>query len=468
MTINHSIMRGIVLNIALISTITLSCNSSEDDFVDLFNGKNLDGWEVRNGTAPFTVENGEIVGTYVTGTPNTFLCTREIFADFILTFEALLGEETNSGVMFRAQSSPEYKNGCVYGYQMEMDPSKRQWTGGIYDEARRGWIYNLERNPAGKGAFKLNEWTKYRIEAIGNHIQVWVNGVQTTNLIDDVDASGFIGLQVHSINHIKEIAGRQVRFRNIQICTSNLETNRIKVDTPIVQVSYLKNQLTEREINEGWKLLWDGKTTQGWRGAKLKVFPKKGWSIEDGLLIVAEAGGSESENGGDIVTIDRYENFELELDFKITQGANSGIKYFVDTELNKGKGSSIGCEYQILDDQYHPDARNGVNGNRTLASLYDLIPANALNFSSTEHTPKRVNKYEWNRARIVVNGAEVEHYLNGILVVKYNRSGQPWKKMVAASKYKDWPNFGEAISGHILLQDHGNKVFYKNIKIKEL
>ena len=157
----------------------------------------------------------------------------------------------------------------------------------------------------------------------------------------------------------------------------------------------------------------------------------------------------------------------MEVDFKITEGANSGIKYFVDTELNKGKGSSIGCEFQILDDQVHPDAKQGKNGNRTLASLYDLITANAQNFYPNLRK-KRVNKYEWNRARIVVKGAEVAHYLNGILVVKYNRSGQQWKDQVAASKYKDWPNFGEAKKGNILLQDHGDQVFYKNIKIKEL
>lgn len=460
-------MKSISFGLLLLSLITLSCTSAKSDFTDLFNGENLEGWELRNGTAPFTVENGEIVGTYVTGTPNTFLSTKASYSDFILTFEALLGEGTNSGVMFRAQSKPEYMDGRVHGYQMEMDPSKRQWTGGIYDEARRGWIYNLERNAAAKEAFKLNEWANFRIEAIGNHIQVWVNGVQTADLIDDVDASGFIGLQVHAIRN-KEVEGRQVRFRNIQICTSNLDANKKVVENPIVQNSYLTNQLTEREVSEGWKLLWDGKTTQGWRGAKLKEFPQQGWSIEDGTLIVADSNGGESENGGDIVTVDQYENFELEVDFKITKGANSGIKYFVDTDLNKGKGSSIGCEFQILDDRFHPDAKKGKNGNRTLASLYDLITANALKFAPNEVTKKRVNKYAWNRARIEVNGANVAHYINGIKVVEYNRSGQEWKDLVASSKYKDWPNFGEAKKGNILLQDHGDQVFYKNIKIKEL
>ncbi|CAM3323882.1 DUF1080 domain-containing protein [Zobellia roscoffensis] len=459
-------MKNFVISLLFLTISLFSFSPMASDFVPLFNGKNLEGWEIKNGTAPFTVEDGVIVGTYTSGTPNTFLCTKESYNDFILTFDTYLGEETNSGVMFRAQSNPEYRDGRVHGYQMEMDPSPRKWTGGIFDEARRGWIYNLERNPEAKDAFKLNSWNTCRIEAIGNNLRVWVNGVQTADVIDDMDASGFIGLQVHSCP--ERLNGRQVKFKNIQICTTNLDQHRTKTEKKIVQNSYLKNKLTEREKSEGWQLLWDGKTTNGWRGAKLSRFPSEGWSIANGELIVADAGGAESENGGDIVTVKKYGNFEMEVDFKITKGANSGIKYFVDTDLNKGKGSSIGCEYQILDDELHPDAKKGKNGNRTLASLYDLIPANAHNFNPDESTKKRVNKYEWNRARIVVKGDNVEHYLNGILVVRYNRSGQEWKDLVATSKYKDWPNFGEATTGNILLQDHGDEVYYKNIKIKEL
>ena len=136
-------------------------------------------------------------------------------------------------------------------------------------------------------------------------------------------------------------------------------------------------RLTEAEKKEGWKLLFDGKTTRGWRGAKLDHFPEKGWQVKDGVLTVLSSSGAESANGGDIITIGTYKNFELVVDFKITEGANSGIKYFVDPELNKGPGSAIGCEFQILDDERHPDAKLGVKGNRTLASLYDLIPAPA-------------------------------------------------------------------------------------------
>jgi len=219
------------------------------------------------------------------------------------------------------------------------------------------------------------------------------------------------------------------------------------------------NTLTEQEVREGWKLLWDGKTTEGWRGARLDAFPTKGWTIDNGLLVVHKSNGAESAYGGDIVTTKKYKSFILKVDFKITPGANSGIKYFVDTDTNKGPGSAIGCEFQVLDDELHPDAKLGVKGNRTLGSLYDLIPA---------PTDKPYIKGEFNTAMVIVQGNHVEHWLNGVKLLEYERNTQEWDALVAYSKYKDWPNFGNHIEGHILLQDHGDEVCYKNIKIKEL
>jgi hypothetical protein len=454
----------------LIMSMLLITTNAQDSgkWLKLFNGKNLENWEVLNGDAEFKVENGLIIGTSKMNTPNTFLATKEKYDNFILEYEAKIDPLLNAGVQIRSLSKPDYNNGRVHGYQVELDPSERAWSGGIYDEARRGWLYNLECNPKGKKAFKNGDWNKFRVEAIGNNIRVWLNGVQTSDIIDDMTSSGFIALQVHGIGDNKEKAGKLVQYKNIRINTENICIEKSPVDKDVPQISYLLNTLTQREMADGWKLLWDGTTSGGWKGAKLDNFPEKGWKINDGILTVLSSGGGEARNGGDIVTIEKFKNFELEVDFKITKGANSGIKYFVNTDLNKGEGSAIGCEFQILDDEFHPDAKMGVNGNRTIASLYDLITADAKLYSPNETTHKRLNNYDWNRAKVIVNGQHVEHHLNGIKVVEYERGTQMWKALVAYSKYKDWPNFGEFEEGNILLQDHGDEVHFKNIKIKEL
>jgi len=465
----------------LMIILLFSCgkNKTEDDsWENMFDGQSIGNWKVVTGsteylsenaieTAEFIVEDGCITGISTLNSPNTFLTTGEEYTNFVLEYEMKMDEGLNSGVQVRSLSMPDYKDGAVYGLQVECDDSKRAWTGGIYDEARNGWRYPLEYNQKAKNAYKRGEWNKFRVLAYNNHIITWVNDIACANLVEENTETGFIALQVHMIMD-STLAGKKTQWRNIRIRPAD-ETDFAefgKVDAP--EVSYLKNELTENEKQQGWKLIWDGKTKNGWRGAKLDSFPKEGWIIKDGELTVIESGGMESAFGGDIVTTQYYRNFILEADFKFTEGANSGIKYFVDTELNKGEGSAIGCEFQILDDLNHPDAKLGVKGNRTLGSLYDLITANAQ-FYNPEIQGKGLNNIgPWNRARIVVNGNNVEHYLNGIKIVEYERGTQEWRALVAYSKYVDWPDFGELERGNILLQEHGDEVSYKNIKILEL
>jgi len=441
-------------------TFLTNCSKTKTDdipWISLFDGISFEGWTQKGGKADYSIRDGIMVGTTVHNTPNSFMTTDKIYGDFILELDYKVDSTMNSGIQIRSNSFPYYRNGQVHGYQIEIDPSKRAWSAGIYDEGRRGWLNPLSDNTKAQQAFKQNKWNHYRIEAIGDTLKTWINDVPAAHLIDDVTDKGFIGLQVHGIGKNKK-EGTEIQWKNIKILTDSLSKYSKKSTlTPIIT----KNNLFGNQAKDGWQLLWDGKTTEGWRGAKLKTFPDKGWIIENGKLTVLASGGAESTAGGDIVTTEKYGNFELQLDFKLTEGANSGIKYYVDTELNKGAGSSIGLEYQILDDAKHPDAKLGNHdGSRTVASLYDLIQAD---------TNKHINPIgEWNHARIISNNNKVEHWLNGMKVLEYERKSDVYRKLVSESKYVNWKKFGEAETGHILLQDHGDRVSFKNIKIKSL
>jgi hypothetical protein len=333
------------------------------------------------------------------------------------------------------------------------------WTAGIYDESRRGWLFpsggeQSEQSKAfsaqGLKIFKPGDWNHVRVEAKGASLKTWLNGTPCADLKDSATPRGFIALQVHGIGKDKEKDGTQVRWRNLKIA----------------EVTSTANTLTPEEKAAGWRLLWDGKTTASWRSAKAETFPTQGWHIHDGVLVVHATKGAESAGGGDIITRERFSSFELLVDFKITPGANSGIKYFVQPNLDPitgagaktATGSAIGCEFQILDDARHPDAKAGRDGNRTIGSLYDLI---------TPAADKKPNPIgEWNTARILVNGKHVEHWLNGAKVVAYERGSDAFRNLVAQSKYKTIPGFGEWPDGHILLQEHGDEVSYRNIKIR--
>jgi hypothetical protein len=420
--------------------------------------KDLSNWTQLNGKAPYTLRKGVITGTTVTGSPNSFLCSNVNYGNFILEYDFKVDTSMNSGVQIRSESKADYRNGVVHGYQIEIDPSSRAWTGGIYDESRRGWLYTLESNPEAKKAFKNNEWNHVRVEAIGNNIRTWVNGIPCADIMDDTTPSGFIALQVHGIGRDSTKSGEKISWKNIRIISKDPEKYATPYTPVITQISFLTNTLTDREIKEGWKLLWDGKTFDGWRTGRSATPPSSGWEIRDGSLTVLST-KEQPKRGGDIFTTRKYKNFELIVDFSYTTGANSGIKYLTGEEGNDGSLSSIGCEYQVLDDKVHPDAKAGKNGNRTLAGLYDLIPP----------ANKRDNGPDsWNRAMIVVKGNHVEHWLNGLKTLEYERGTEEWRKLVITSKFNGMKGFGEASEAHIQLQDHGDHVSYRNIKIREI
>lgn len=419
---------------------------------NLFNGKNLEGWRQLNGKAKYEVKNGEIVGTTVSNEPNSFLATDKDYSDFILELELFVDTSMNSGIQIRSLSNAGYQNGRVHGYQAEVDPSARQWSGGLYDEARRGWLYPLELNPQGKKAFKNNQWNKYHVECIGNTIRVWVNGIATSYVVDAETPKGFIALQVHGIRDASH-AGKQIRWRNIRIKTSGLTPSP---GDNIFVVNTVPNNISAQENRLGYSLLWDGETLNGWKGAGKTTVPQKEWEILNGELSIRKSEGTHG--GGDIVTEKMFSAFELKFDFKLTEGANSGLKYFVN-EIN---GSMLGLEYQVLDDERHPDAKLGINGNRTLASLYDIFPARR-----PANSTKKIG--EWNQSIIrVYPDDKVEHWLNGFKVLEYQRGSADFLSHIATSKFKGVPNFGLAKEGRILLQDHGDKVYFRSIKVRKL
>jgi hypothetical protein len=449
------------INLLILSIVGLT-SIANAQMKPLFDGKTLTGWKKIVGKAPYAIEDGMIIGTMTAGSPNSFLVTEKEYGDFVLELDVKLeGTETNSGVQTRSHFDAAGNKGAgmVYGRQMEIDPAPRAWTGGVYDEARRLWLYPLETNPAAKTAYKTEQFNHYKIECIGNETKTWVNGIPVAYVIDTLDKTGFIGLQVHGIGNKTHLEGKKVYFKNINIQTENLKPQAFPKSIYVVNLT--PNTLSAQEKANGYKLLFDGKTNKGWVGAYKDAFPAKGWDIANGQLSVLPSGGAESTNGGDIVTKEEFAAFDLSFEFKLTEGANSGVKYFV-TLAEKNTGSAIGLEYQVLDDAKHPDAKLGRDGNRTLSSLYDLITANK-NLGS----PRPIGV--WNRGRVVVYpNNKVEHYLNGVKVLEYTRGSEEFKKLVAISKYKDWKNFGEAPKGRLLLQDHGDKVSFRTIKIKTL
>ncbi len=443
------VMAGIIISLAISASA-----QSNSDWQTIFNGATLDGWTQKGGDAKYYVEDSTIVGEAVLNSPNSFLCTQKDFEDFILEFEVKVDGPLNSGVQFRSNSIAEYHDYRVHGYQVEIDPEHPVQSGGIYDEARRGWLFDratLENPPV---VFETGAWNTYRVEAIGDTLRTWVNGEPGVHVIDNMTDKGFIGLQVHGIGNDRSKKGLTVRWRDLRIMTGE-KARRHARSISMPPKTYLHNFLTPTEKKNGWELLFDGGSTGKWRSPHADTFPSSRWLIHNANMTVLGKGK------GSIVTREKFSDFALQLDFRLTKGANSGIKYYV----VENKGTSYGLEYQLLDDKRHPDADRGRNGNRKLAALYDILPASGTN-------PKPVG--QWNTAKIVAHNHHIEHWLNGEKVLEFERGSEEFRRMVEKSKYSNerfnvyGKRFGEASEGRILLQDHGDRVAFRNIKIRSL
>jgi sugar phosphate isomerase/epimerase len=285
---------GFLLGIPLASHPAAAAAASgpaEPPWTSLFDGKSLGGWVQKGGNARYEVRDGTILGTSAPNTKNSFLCTERSYGDFVLELEFKADPALNSGIQIRGQSSPEYQQGRVHGYQVEIDPDVkrgRNWTGGLYDEGRRGWLVDLKNNEAARKAFLPDQWNKFRIEARGDSIKTWLNGVLAADLVDSMDLEGFIGLQVHQVGKREEAF--HVAWRNLRI-----------------------QDLGRRS----WLPVLDGKTLKG-----LHPAGEAKWAVEGGT--VAGSIGAGARKAGLLFVDHPLDDFTARVQYRLT-GGNGGL-----------------------------------------------------------------------------------------------------------------------------------------------
>lgn len=406
----------VVLLLAAVSCTNISANVStggKAKWKDLFDGRSLDGWEVRGGFAKYHVENGMIVGTTVKGSPNTFLCTKKQYGDFVLEFEVKVAPALNSGVqlrshvykkdttvlVWRANKKREVvrKAGHVYGYQVEISSERTGSSGGIWDEARKSmWLYDVKSDAAASKSLKDNKWNKFRIVCVGDSIKTWVNGVPCTDLRDPVDQIGFIGLQVHSFRGEKQA---QVRWRNIRI----------------------------KELGRHvWRPLFDSKSLKGWH-----IVPGGKWEVRGGVIEGSNV--SSDKRHGLLVSNKRYRDFTARLKFRALKG-NSGFYFRVD-EVGSGVGVH-GFQAEI-------DASKDVGG------LYETGGRAWVVKPAPEDVQKWFTPQEWNQMTVSAHGQRIVVHVNG-------------------RKSAELKNDKGRLEGNLAFQLHGGQdmqVMFKDIEI---
>lgn len=398
------ILRRASFILCLFTSIANTSESSdttlEPPWRSLLAKSNLSQWQQLGGKAPYDLilddPSGKIiVGTTIITDENSFLATKETFSDFIFEVDIKVDAGMNSGIQFRSDSNEHYRDGRVHGYQMEVDTSTRRWSGGIYDESRSGWLYNLSRNKKCQDIFNVDTWNIYRIEAVGSRLRTFVNGVPCADLVDEQAASGFIAFQVHSDG--KEAEGRQVKWREPRILTDNLDKHATPETPYPKQISYLKNRLTDKERDEGWQLLWSERTPS------FEALPNK-WRVEE-QAIVATAVQSESNF---VFFPVNFQHFEFEIDVKVGNELEGGIHY-----LTKNRPFS-GLEFQLADDELNPISQDP---KKSLGAIFGLeAPENK---SEPDRKGKRdKGKWGWNRVRIVVEHGKVSHWMNNVKIAE--------------------------------------------------
>jgi Domain of Unknown Function (DUF1080) len=390
--------------------------ADDSGYVTLFDGKSLDGWKKVGGGATYAIEGDNIVGRVGPGS-NTFLRTEKLYGDFILKLDLKLDIPGNSGLQFRSHQKPSADgNGRVFGYQCEVeptshaiDPKARSWSGGVYDEGRRGWLFPLTGHPEAQKAFKVDGWNQYTIMACGPHIRTWLNGVACADLIDTMDLEGFIALQVHTGK-----AG-QIRWKNLRIKDLGQST---------------------------WKPLWDGKTLAGWNAVG-----GGGWKIEDGVIHGKSSAG-ESRHGL-LITDSTAVDFAVRLKFKDHKG-NSGL--YIRCEEG-GNAGVLGLQAEISD---MPEEVGGLyeTGGRGWVARAKPKEVPATKAATKKAAPPKPEEPSdgWNELAVVALGDRIVIQVNGRTTAEVR--DDPGRK-----------------SGRIALQLHGGQdmdVEFKDVEILSL
>ncbi len=399
-------IKSLPLAVLLLLATPVSAVSEDDGWTCLFDGKTLEGWTQRGGKAKYTVEEGVIVGSSVPNTENTFLCTDRHYSDFVLELEFKVDATLNSGVQVRSNSLEDYKDWRVHGYQVEIDPSTRAYSGGIYDESRRGWLAKLDENEAAQKAFKQGDWNKFRIVAIGDSIETWINGVAAANLKDDMTPSGFIGLQVHGVGERTDPL--QVRWRNIRIQDLG---------------------------DDAWVSLFDGKSLDGWQANE----NQESVSLKDGMIVAGGGPRAHLFYTGPVKNHD-FKNFQFKAEVMTEPGSNSGI--FFHTEMETGR---LNKGYEVQINNSHKDPK------RT-GSLWDI--------EDITESPAKDN--EWFTCFFQVYGKRILVKVNGEAVVDYTESENPERPKEREGRLLS--------SGTFALQAHDPKsiAYFRDIMVKPL
>ena len=408
----------ICLAIFLLIGCTGYQSQSERSWQTLFNGHNLDGWQIINGDVPFYVENGEIIGRTAAGIPTRYLATEKQYGDFILELEMNNAQGENSGIQFRSIQAPQFRAGLT-GYQMEVDPSPRAWTGGIFFEGLGQWRHPIIENPKCTSAWNNTGWNKLRIEAKGPRLRTFVNEHSCAYLYDATLDEGYVALQIHSIGTMPGRANAPTRWRNIRILENPSEGDYTATGNNFQSISYLVNQLSPHEDANDWVLITP------------KNIGKEGWTIRgipnpvtNTLMTGAVLNVDAVESNRQIYLPNIEAGYELIADVQMTPGTKGRINYPIITETASKPNTGCMSSYAIFDDTSIDYKKS--NADYLMGSVAGELTAK--NISESNRRKRILSPEKWQRIKIVVKGRQVEHWLNAVKVADYTAcTGQDHK-----------------------------------------